>query len=1030
MSFFRFFQNNRLLVHYLSIIVVILGFASLFKMQREARPNVDFNRVVISAIYPGASPSDIESLVIDPIEEKIDEVDGIEEYRSVSFSGAGSLSVIIDEDYPNPQEVVDEIRRKIAEIKDLPNEVDDPIVMEIKAINIPVLRVALYGNLSPFEMKLEIEKLKDYLRTFDSVQSVDYTGLEDLQLQIFTYPEKLDQFELTLMEVMDRLNTWAKQRPGGILENATKNHSLTVGLDYNDIEKLKNFVVRSNFEKKSVQLSDVSEIRFDTEDTQKKSIFGNENATLLTIVKKPFADAIDTVDEVKLALSEYAKKFPKGLKYKLYTDESQRVRDRLKIVTQNALFGLILVLVLLVIFLNWRSALVTSMGIPVAILGGIILLYATGNTMNSLVLVGIIIVLGMLVDDAIVVCENIYFHLEQGMNAKEAALKGVQEIATPVIATVLTTVFAFLPILFMKGIMGQFLSVIPMAVVSMLCISLLEALIILPVHAREVMKVHGKKKTQTFLLKIENQYEKYLRWSLKKRYFILLFILITFLSSGILGKKLFERFSLFPAKGLEGLQVRLELPNNSPLDKTNELIKELSQKLDKVSEQTFESLYATAGEVRTGGNSGSLQSASHYGAINVVFTTDPSFTKKEDRIVKNIRELCKKFAEEHNVKTSITLDRPGPPIGKPIQIQITSRDLKASELIIDKLKNELIKIKGVHSLETDLDGNSVQYRFLVNNQLAVSQGVNPSEISQTIFAASTGRIVNEVLINNEKVELLVSVANKHAFQIDDILKLKVRNQNGVAVPLKTFVKLQEEKGPSSIQRFNGLRTITLFGEVDENIITGKEANKAIAPFLVSLKKENPNIRIETGGEEKDRMETLQDTMRLYILALILIFMVISLSFRSILYPLLVLLAIPLGLCGVVWALLAHQQPLSLMGIIGIVGLSGVVVNVSIILLKYVQERIQEGIERDEAIVQAGVRRLRPIVITTITTLVGLIPTIYGIGGVDSFVQPIALVLGWGLFVSTLLSIFALPALVSISLPKENLWKQIRKKMNF
>ncbi|MGB0454260.1 MAG: efflux RND transporter permease subunit [Bacteriovoracaceae bacterium] len=1014
MRLFRFFLNQKLFVHYITIVIVILGFMTLNVIQREARPNVNFNRVVISVGYPGAAPSDIEELVIDPIEEKINEVDGIEEYRSVSYSGAGIISIVIDEEHPDLDQVVDDIRRKVAEVNDLPDEVNDPFVSEIKAENIPVLRLALYGDAKPFDLKIEVEKLRDYVKTFDGVQSVSYAGLEDLQLKVLTNPDKLNTYDVTLIEIISRLREWAKQRPGGLLENSTSTHNLTVGKDYNDIDELLNFTVRSNDSGKNVQLKDIAAVDYDTQTTQKRSIFGDKSAVLVTIVKKTNADVVKTVDEVRAGLEDYRKNLKNGLDFKLYTDESKRVRSRLKTVTSNALSGLLLVIIILVLFLDWRSAAVVSLGLPVAVLGGIVMVYLLGNTLNSLVIIGMIIVLGMLVDDAIVVCENIYAYLEEGLSPSEAAIKGVSQISVPVVATVLTTIFAFFPILFMKEIIGQFLRVIPATVIVMLAVSLFEALVILPIHAEEIMRPKLKKKKKIGPFKrIEGVYRKYLEWSLKHRWIVSGILLIFLGISGYQGKQLFQKFRLFPATGLDGLSIRVELKKNSPIEKTSDTLKMLGKELEEISEGTFDSIFSTAGQVLTGGSSGSRQNASHLGSVDIRFTSDPDFIHKEKRIVGQIRKVSKEFAKKYNVKTSITIDRPGPPVGKPIQYEITSRNFDIGKEVVSKIIKEFEKINGVESLETDLDGETIMYRFQIDNARAVSEGVDPVNISRTIFSASTGVITNEILKSNERVEILVGVDSESEMKAKDILNLRIRNKFSQAVPLASFVELVEETSPSSIQRLNGIRTITLFGEVREKEITGKEANAQVRPFIEKLKKEYPTIKISTGGGEKDRMKALKDTMRLYILAIFLIFMVISLSFQSVVYPFLVLLAIPLGLCGVVWSLSLHGQPLSLMGIIGVVGLSGVVVNVSIILLSFIREKIRSGLSKEEAIIQAGLRRLRPIVITTITTLIGLIPTIYGIGGVDTFVQPLALVLGWGLFVATGLSIFALPALVSL-----------------
>lgn len=1011
MKFLEFLQKNKLFVHYLSIITIILGGFIMFNMQREARPNVNFNRVVISVAYPGASPNDIEELVIDPIEEKIAEVDGIEEYRSVSYVGAGSISVTIDDAYPNPSEIIDELRRKISEVNDLPDDAKDPFITEIKASNIPVLNIAMYGKIDAFDLKMEAEKFKDFLQQQVGVQSVDYSGIGDLQIKIKADPAKLDKYDITLTEILQKLSSWVKQRPGGLFENNNQVVNITIGHDFNKIKELQEFVIRSNDYAQKVKLKDVAEIKFELERLQTGSIFGHNDAVLYTVIKKPFADSITVVDQLKAKIERYEKGLPAGLKLKLYKDQSKRIRDKLHIVIINAISGLALVLIILLIFLDWRSAIVTSVGIPVAVLGGIAVVYFLGNTMNSLVVVGIIIVLGMLVDDAIVVCENIYSYLEKGMSPVKASIRGTSEIALPVIASVLTTVFAFLPIAFMKEIIGQFLRVIPITVMAMLTVSLLEALLVLPIHAGEIMKAKKEKKKH-FFDGIQIMYSKYLVWSISKRWVLMGILGVFFIFSAMQGKKIFERFSLFPAEGLDGFSVRLQLPKNSPLYKTQKQARILSERLENASEGTFDNIYTGLGQVTTGGHSGSRQFGPHLAMVNVSFTSDPDFIYKEKRIMAAMGKVVDEFKKESGLKVSMTIDRPGPPIGKPIQFQITSRDFTFGSKIADQIKGELSKIKGVHSIVTDLDGDNARYRIKVNNELAVAEGVDPSMISRTIFASSSGVVGEEILKNNEKVEILLTVNEAGDMPIERITQLKVRNNHSQAVPLSSFVEVIREYGPSSIQRYNGIRTITLFGEVHDDIISGKQANARIAPFIKKLRDKYQTLRIQVGGGEKDRMNALSDTMKLYIVAIILIFMVISLTFKSFIYPFLVLTAIPMGLSGVIWSLVLHGKSLSIMGIIGIVGLSGVVVNVSIIYLKFIQDNLHAGKDFHDSIIEAGVTRLRPITMTTLSTLIGLLPTIYGIGGVDTFVQPIALVLGWGLFVATTLTVLFLPALMS------------------
>ncbi len=1009
---FRLLFKNTLAVHYLSLIIIVLGTWIFLTMQREARPNVDFNRVNVSVVYTGASPSDVEELVIDPIEEKIAEVDGIEDYRSVSYVGAGSISIRIDDSYPDPSEIIDELRRKISEVRDLPVDVDDPVITEAKAINKPVLNIALYGSLSPESFKLETEKLKDYLMLQSGVQSVSYTGIGDLQLQIRLIPEKLESFDITVGEVISDLSSWIKQKPGGLLENSKNVVNITIGKNLDEIDVVGDFVVRSNDVGNKVRLRDIADISFDLESIQSGSLYEEHAAVLFTIVKKPFFDSIKTVDNLNQAIETYRKRLTKDLNISIYKDESIRIRNKLKIVTSNAWSGLILVIIVLLIFLDWRSAVVTSIGIPIAILGGFVVLYLLGQTLNSLVVVGIIIVLGMLVDDAIVVCENIYSNIEQGFSSREAAIRGVRQIALPVLASVLTTVFAFFPIIFMGDIIGQFMRVIPITVISLLSISLFEAIFILPIHADELMKPKKKGKKKGFFGRVESCYESYICWSLRKRKWLLTGFVVFISVSTFQGVKIFEKFSLFPSEGLDGLSLRVESETNTPIENTREIMRDLTRRLMPLSENNFDNIYSTLGQVTTGGNAGSRQNGAHLAMLDIGFVTDPNFIYREKEILSQIKKISTEFAKERKIKISMTIDRPGPPVGKPIQLQVTARNMEVSQEVVEALKKEFALMKGVHSLETDLDGNSIKYQIVVDNELAISQGISPLIISNTVFSSSSGKKVSELLKNNDIVELLVAVEKGENFNKEDVLNLRVRNSNGQAVPLRNFVKIIEEKEPSSIQRFNGLKTITLFGEVDEKLITGAEANQKIKPIIQKLQEKYQSVRIQTDGGEKDRISAVKDTSRLYILALFLIFIVISLTFNSMIYPFLVLTTVPMGLAGVIWALLIHGKMLTLMGVIGIVGLSGVVVNVAILYLKFIQEAVASGDSFQDAIIKAGINRLRPIVMTTISTLIGLLPTIYGLGGVDTFVQPIALVLGWGLLVATILTLLFLPLIVS------------------
>ena len=383
----------------------------------------------------------------------------------------------------------------------------------------------------------------------------------------------------------------------------------------------------------------------------------------------------------------------------------------------------------------------------------------------------------------------------------------------------------------MKGIMGQFISVIPMTVIAMLVVSLVEALVILPVHADEIMKTRKEKKS--IFSRVEGHYRRYLNWTINHKWIMLVIMIGIFAVSIMQGGRLFQKFTLFPATGLTGISIRLEVERNTPIAKTAELANILSQRLDKISGGDFESVYANVGQVTTGGAGGSRQNGSHLAGISIIFTSDPDFIQREKPLLAKIREVTAAFGKEYNTQTSVTISRPGPPVGKPIQYQITSRDTESSRQILERLRGIFAEIPGVNSLESDADGDTRKYRFLIDNSFAISEGVDPASISRTIFAASTGVVTNEITKNNEKVEILVGLAGQDNFSIKELLALKVRNRGGQAVPISAFVKSIEESGPSSIQRLNRVRTITMFGEVDEKVISGSRPMPKLSPKLKS-----------------------------------------------------------------------------------------------------------------------------------------------------------------------------------------------------
>lgn len=1010
-----FLLDHSLFIHYLTLVIFLMGSFAFFHMRREARPSVNFDRISVFVAYNGASATDVEELVLKPIEDEIEGIDGIEEYRSSAFEGIGQMSIKIDPDYPQKKDVIDEVQRAVSQAS-LPADVLDPVVNEIKASKITVYSFALMGNVDPLTLRNEAKKLEDELKNIEGVSQVDLNGLNKLEYRIEVLPKTLDDKILTLSEIMASLRNWNKVSPAGEVDSGEKNYPIRIDERLETAEDIENLTVRSNDAGIGLKIKDVASVKLQSKELKQEFLVNGKRAIALSVIKNESADIVSVVERVKTFLQDY--KFSSSVEIATYYDDSIRIKNSLRSVFFNAMLGLVLVLVSLMLFVSTRLAFVTAIGMPVAFLGGVAVLYTMGMTLNSLVVLGMIVVLGMLVDDAIVVAENIYSHVERGLSPREAAVRGVSEVAAPVFATVLTTVFAFLPVAYMEGIMGQFLKVIPITVIVILLFSLFEALIILPSHAADFLKKKEEVviEEKGVLKFIKKKYLSFLDWSLSSRLSksLLLVVFLLFGGTTFFVAKNFVKFEMFPRAGIEFLTINSEFPVNTSKDKSKDLLEKMYVSLSEseVSEEIF-SMSANIGQASKGGVSGSREQGSHLAQTVLRLTDDPTFVYREKDVVKKIKEIVNKTAEGARAKISISVPRMGPPIESDIQILVSSRDFSKSEKVVEEIVEELNNIEGAINIQSDLMNTIDYYRVKIDKALAAESGFQFSEISSAIFSAFYGIAATKTRIGDDEVDIVVSLDKKSRDSIEKLENLKFLNANRVLVPLRSFATIQKEKALPSVQRQDGKRAVSIFGDVDQKVSSNAEANKKLMAKLPEIRKKYPSVSIEVGGSESQRMETLKETGTLFLFSLVGIFIVISLSFNSLFFPFLVMFAIPFGLMGVVWALFLHNTPLSVMGLVGVVGLSGVVVNGSIILIQFLLEELRQQIPLKEAILIAAQRRFRPIVITSITTLLGLAPTIYSAGGKDPFIQPLALSLGWGLMVSTLLTLFVLPVLIYI-----------------
>ena len=575
--------------------------------------------------------------------------------------------------------------------------------------------------------------------------------------------------------------------------------------------------------------------------------------------------------------------------------------------------------------------------------------------------------------------------------------------------------------------MGQFLRVIPIAVIVILAFSLFEALLILPTHCADFLKPMSSSKTRGWDVMggLKNKYISYINWATSSKFSIstvLLAFMIFVVATFFVIKQI--RFELFPRRGIQSLSVTSEFPLNTQLEESEIFTKEVFEALynSDIKDDIF-SFSTTIGAATIGGISGVREQGSHLSSSTIRFIDDTNFVYREQNVIKRVKEIISEIDNKYDNEVLVNVPRPGPPVESDVELMLFSRDFSKSVQASEEVYEFLKTSNAINNLKSDLTDKVDYYRISINKKRAVENGLSFTNISRTVFSGLYGVPATQTRIGDDEVDIVVSLDKSQGLSVKEVNGLLFVNKFDALVPLRAFASVKMEKTIPTIQRVDGKRAITVFGDVNADISTPAIENAKLKEFLAGIKDKYPSVSFEVGGADLQRIELLKETGMFYGFSIVGIFIVISLSFVSIGFPFLVLFAVPFGLLGVIWALFLHSMPLSVMGLIGVVGLSGVVVNSSIILIQFFLKEIRDRVPLKKALVTACARRFRPIVITSITTLLGLAPTIYSVAGKDAFIQPLVLALGWGLFVSTLLTLFILPTLIYVILCKLPAFKE-------
>jgi multidrug efflux pump subunit AcrB len=1006
-----FFVNRPHLANIITLMIVLLGLLSLSNLKRDTFPKVDMGEMIIVTRYPGAAPADVELNVTNKLEKELKSVDGIKRYLSTSIEEVSTIHIVLESDASDLDKIKEDIREALAKVNDLPQEVtDQPTIMEIQTESFPIIEIGVAGDVPYAELLTYAKRLEKKLENLPGVAKLDPYGYFDREVHIKTIPQKLNTYQISLQEIITAIRHRNIRASMGTFENTNGAQNIITDNQFKKPNDVENVIIRSNFAGNVIRVKDLATIDDGFETPKVLSRINGSPAISFFVQKSAHADVLDTIEAIERLAQTEQQFLPDTIQIVSAHDFSKYLKNRLKVMTTNGILGLCFVLVVLGFFFNFRTSFWVAIGIPVSLMGVFFLMPLFDISINVISLLAMIIIIGIIVDDAIIIAESIAQHREAGKSPKDAAVDGLMEVYKPVLTTIATTFLAFAPMFFMPGTMGKFIFVIPVIITFALIFSMVEGLTALPAHllkGMEGLKKETSSKRYLFIEKSKNWYGRKLAIALNHRYkisfgFAGLFIGVILIASATMN------FVLFPESSADQFIIQVEAPVESQLVTTLEHVKRVESELLKLPSSEVEAFTTRIGMF---GNAHNTSEKENFSVTYVDLTPIGNRKKTARQIVASLKKITDTF---EGVKIQYNIDGGGPPVGEPITLRIVGDNDQQRNSLASEMESFLISIPGVLELERSDKLENNQISLGLNHAKMSRYGVSVSDVTETIRTAYNGSIATNVRYGDEDVGFRVEVNQSDRNSIGTLNALLIPNKAGRLVHLSDIASVQEIPGTPNFYHYNSQRSITISGDIDKSKLTVSEVVTQVKTQF-DIPKNWPELSLIIGGEAKETEESVQSLMITFIAAIIGIYLLLMLLFNSMIQPFLVIAAIPFGIIGVIFAFAMHGEDLGFLAMIGTVGLSGVVVNDSLVMVNHFNTLLKKSPKQDinKIIIEGAKNRFRPIILTSLTTICGLLPLAYGIGGSDPFIVPMALALGYGLFFSTPLTLFFLPCFYGV-----------------
>jgi len=1022
--------RNPVFVFIMILVISLAGFNAYKSIPREAAPDIQIPLLIVTVPFPGASPEDVESLITNRAEQELQTIKNLKKIKSTSSESVAVLTLEFTSDF-DISDARTKVREKMDQIKpDFPSDSEDYQITEINLSEQPLMILNIAGDMGLLGLTDLADEVKEEIEGIPGILEVRRAGGLEKEIRVYVNPEKLNYYNLDLNQVSTSIRSENTNLPGGSVTMGPTKYLIRVPGEFINPEGINEALISAP-NQVPVRVKDLAKVVFGFKEISSKSRLDGTESVSLSIVKRSGENLLAIRDQVKLIIQRLEQEYENEVKFSILSDQGERVQRIVKDLENNILSGFVLVFLVLLLVMGISNALLVAVAIPLSFLASMIILNVMGFTLNIVVLFSLILSLGLLVDNAIVIVENIFRHRQAGKNRIDAAILGTKEIAIPVTTSTITTVAAFFPLIFMPGIAGEFIGFLPKTLIVTLSSSLLVAVIINPVLCSTLMRVKvGKEITSDFdelklveKSKILGIYQYALRKVLRFRLITILAFIFLFVGTFYwYGKNTFprKRIEFFPKTEPSEAVVNIRAPLGTTLEVSDRYVASVEDFVNK-DKKKLDAVVANVGQRRGSGAASAGSSTTYLSHVVLDFPNWQNWIEKPSSIIKKLRQ---KLDQMVGIEIKLAEARSGPPTGMALNLEVRGEDFNQMSEAVESIKKKIKDIPGLVDLADDFDRSRPELKVIIDRDKASRLGLRARDIANTVRTAFNGKKVSVFRDGTEEYDIWVQLDQSFRSNQSDLSSLFIYTPSGEPVRLSEIAKVDSGPSYGSIKHVDTVRTITI----------SADAFRMPGPVLVIKAKQilsklelPQGVTYQFTGEDENRKESQIFIGRALIIAVFMILVIMVAQFNSIALPLIVISSVLMSIMGVIIGLIVHDRPFGIiMTGVGSVALAGIVVNNAIVMLDYVIKLRKKGYQRNEAMVLAAAVRFRPVVLTAVTTVLGLVPIAIGMdidfsresiilfGAASAgFWKSMALAIMYGLGVTTLLTLFLLPALYSL-----------------